>query len=194
VFAAVPPEATREATWNVVDGFLRTWTPDVVDAGSLLVVPTVRLDLAARFASLEGGPLEGVPDIRLERFEERIRFARSERGASLTGESVVLHRVGLHPELVFDRPFLLALRRVGAPKPDLLRWIGNDALLERWSPPKIESANAATKAVLAARWTLDPEATFRACILRERDLGMFVSDDLGFARPDGTRGPAGQRR
>jgi hypothetical protein len=164
-----------------VDQLLRTWVPDTVDPGSKVVVPTIRFDLARRFAGLEGGELEGVPGSRLARFESRVRFELSERGASVAAESVVVFTLGLHPEVVFDRPFLVALRRVGAPQPYLLLWVGNDTLLERWAPRATEPADPKTLAALVGRWTIDAEATIDANVLRARDLGLLDLTELGFA-------------
>lgn len=181
VLAQLKPGATLAATWAAVDEVLRTWTADTVDPGSRLVVPTIRLDLAYRFAGLEGGALEGVADTRLARFQSRARFELSERGASVAAESVVICSLGLHAAAVFDRPFLVAMRRVGAPHPYLLLWVGNDAILERWAPRATEAADPKTLASLVGRWAVDTEATIDATTLRERDLGVLYLTDLGFA-------------
>ena len=181
VLARLPPAATLAATWAAVDELLRTWVSDTVDPGSNLVVPTIRLDLRHRFSSLEGGALEGAAGSRLGRFQSRVKFELTERGASVAAESVVICTLGLHPQLVFDRPFLVALRRVGAPQPYLLLWVGNDALLERWTPPVTQAPDPKTLAELVGRWTIDPDATGDASSLRKRERGVIRWTELGFA-------------
>lgn len=181
VLARLPPAATLAATWAAVDELLRTWVSDTVDPGSNLVVPTIRLDLRHRFSSLEGGALEGAAGSRLGRFQSRVKFELTERGASVAAESVVICSVGLNSEAVFDSPFLVALRRIGAPQPYLLLWVGNDALLERWTPRVTEPADPTTLAALGGRWTIDADPTIDATTLREWALGVIHPDELGFA-------------
>ena len=184
VLAALAPKETLEATWGAVDQILRTWKQDSVDAGSRFLVPTIRLDERARFSALEGAALSGVKDSQLGRFEEHVRFRLSESGASLAAEAVIVLSLGIHPDLVFDRPFLLALRRVGAPHPYFLLWVGNDALLERHEPLRGSPLDAATLDRLRGTWVTDRKASAVASVLRALDLGIESLDSFGFAPGD----------
>ncbi|HVG92894.1 MAG TPA: hypothetical protein VND21_00485, partial [Planctomycetota bacterium] len=181
VLAALAPKETLEATWGAVDRILRTWKKDSVDAGSRFLVPTIRLDEQARFSALEGSALSGVKDSKLLRFEERVRFRLSETGASLAAEAVIVASLGIHPDLVFDRPFLVALRRVGAPHPYFLLWVGNDALLERYEPLRGAPLDAATLDRLRGTWVTDAKASAVASALRALELGLESLDSFGFA-------------
>jgi hypothetical protein len=189
VLAELEPKATLEATWAAVAVMLKTWTPDTVDPGSRMVVPTIRLDADQRFSAFEGAPIKNVVDSELRSFQERVRFRLSERGASLGAESTIVCSFGIHPELVFDRPFLVALRRASEIEPYFLLWVGNDALLERFAVPKVEPIDAETLKPLVGRWELDVEPSRDATTLREYALGIEPLKTLGFA-PDAKPSPA----
>jgi hypothetical protein len=179
VLARLEPRATLEETWAAVEEHQRAWTADTVDPGSLLVVPTVRLDADASFANLEGVPIEGLPGGRLRSFRQALRFRLSERGAEVRAASDVVLSLGIHPDLVFDAPFLVALRRVDRP-PYLLLWVGNDALLERAVAPEPAPADAATIEGMVGGWILDSAATERASILDGYRSIEGSLEELGF--------------
>ena len=186
VLARLEPKATLEATWAAVAEILRTWRADSVEPGSTFAVPTIRLDAEQEFSEFLGAPLAGVENSYLRGFHERVRFVLSERGASIRAEAAVVLSLGIHPDLVFDKPFLVALRRADAPTPYFLLWVGNDALLERLVPPVGMPLDRESLEPYVGRWAIDPEASREASILRMFSLWSDADRaELGF--PPGSR-------
>jgi hypothetical protein len=203
VLAEIEPRATLEATWDLVDETMRASVEDSVDSGSLLVVPTVRAVADARFTAFEGAPIVGMPGSSLRAFRQRVQLDLTERGASVRAAAAFVATAGIHPDLVFDRPFLVALRRAKAAKPYLLAWVGNDSWLER---VRVESLDAAAIRPYVGAWELDVERTIDASIRRYVSLGLVRPAELGFpedahptteqlvARAKAKRAESGERR
>ena len=70
-------------------------------------------------------------DYRIREARQDIRFQLTERGAVLESSAGMTTAPVASGDIVFDRPFLLALIEEGAPQPYFLLWIANAELLAR---------------------------------------------------------------
>ncbi|MEJ0000438.1 MAG: hypothetical protein WDO13_15525 [Verrucomicrobiota bacterium] len=107
-----------------------------------LAVPKLNFDLRGHFPELEHlvlkpGPHAKVHDLETSNVEQLVRFQLSERGAVLksegtiqmVGTALILNPPPVH-RLVFDKPFLILMKRKDAPRAYLALWVGNASLLE----------------------------------------------------------------
>ena len=107
----------------------------------ILEIPKLNFDLRNDFSELEGltlqpGPKAHVKSGTLSKVEQLIRFQLNEKGAVLKSEAVMV-TVGSAPllnppkihDMVFDRPFLILMKRANSDKPYFAMWIGNASLL-----------------------------------------------------------------
>jgi hypothetical protein len=102
--------------------------------GAELVIPKIDFATTTTFSELLGAPLlDFPPGARIKDARQRNEFTLSERGARLVSAVVIANSCSAPAprrtlRLVFDRPFLLAMRRTGATRPYFLAWFGNDDL------------------------------------------------------------------
>lgn len=140
ILAKVPPGETLAATLAAV--VQRTKQPSKergspqLEDGESLAVPIVDLNVERRYAELEGrrfaNPLH--KDLFLDVALQAIRFRLDENGARVESSA----DLGLKSdyskrqprEFVFDRPFLVCLKRSTSEQPYLAIWIENEELLE----------------------------------------------------------------
>lgn len=148
--ASVP--ATLEDGWRAMAAVLSKGRNIQLDVSPDLVIPRIRLDVEKSFDSLLGAQVEG--SSRLAVAYQRTQFSLDERGARLDSEAAFA--CAIVPKAVYDRPFLLALRRQGATRPYLLLWIANDDLLDKAEAKPLEKA---TLAPYLGSWTFDSEKT-----------------------------------
>jgi len=127
ILAKVKPLATLDATINAVAK--RAQRPYNDKRARLqddedMIVPIINLDIESRFAGLEA------PGWRARQV---IRFRLDESGAKL--ESFAYYDglgIGGNPrEFVFDKPFLVYLKRRDSDNPYFVMWIENAEVLER---------------------------------------------------------------
>ncbi len=126
-FAAVIERATRERPQRGSRCF---------EPGESLVVPIVSLKVSHEYEELLGKRLRN-PMLRglfIDAAQQRIVFRLDETGARLASDAYLGLKSALSREeprrFVFDRPFLLYIRRTGSEKPYLVLWIENAELLE----------------------------------------------------------------
>jgi hypothetical protein len=102
--------------------------------GDQLWIPVLSLDIEHRFRELEGGERrfgnERVRGLFLATAAQTLRFRLDANGVELASSG----RVGLAKgrptqHYVFDRPFLLCVRKRGAKQPFLVMWIENSGLM-----------------------------------------------------------------
>ncbi|MCU0723419.1 MAG: hypothetical protein MUC63_07370 [Planctomycetes bacterium] len=110
--------------------------PEPMAFEDMLRIPRIRFDLTKDFEDLRGnlvlpGPV--AKDIPLLQTLQNIRFSLDEKGAELRSEARVSFGCGAPARgkrvLVFDKPFLLAMKRTGSPVPYFALWVDNAELL-----------------------------------------------------------------
>ncbi len=141
ILAKIKPEQTLGATLASVcerikrrDG-LQEDSPTKLKREESLVVPIVDLNVQRKYTELEGRPLTNPKwsKIYLAIAEQGIRFRLDEDGARLESTALVVTQslAGEKPaQYIFDKPFLLYLKRKSRDQPYLSMWIETPEVLK----------------------------------------------------------------
>ena len=134
VLAKTAPGATLGETIRGVLARMRSGVTDQPSLSDTLRVPMLNIDIKRRYTEFEQRSFVVVSQPatsgRLVAAIQRIRFQLDETGARLQSEAVTV--AGLPQEkrlLIFDRPFLIMLKRVDSDTPYFAMWIANPELL-----------------------------------------------------------------
>jgi len=110
--------------------------PAPMRSSDVLRIPRIDFDLVKRFGELVGkrvllGNVE--TDIRVFEAVQSVRFSLDEKGLELKSEAQVSFGCGARGpgkwRLVFDKPFLLFLRKAGTDLPYFAVWVGHPEIL-----------------------------------------------------------------
>jgi hypothetical protein len=117
-------------------------------ANDVLLVPEVLLQLSHHFAELEGrdflnAKLKGE---QLGLAQQDILFRLDRSGAELKSESKLAATHSVSTRFVFDRPFLIFMRKRGLHEPYLALWVDNVQLLSAFQKASEAQRNAAPNA------------------------------------------------
>jgi len=117
ILAKVVPAATLEQTVRMVQARLGAAPPKAMVRRSNLRIPVLDFDIMKRYAGLldRGWGLQ------------QVRFKLDETGAILKSQGI--GATARSQDLIFDRPFLVMLQRVGAANPYFALWVANAELL-----------------------------------------------------------------
>lgn len=132
ILAKVRPMSTLMKTVRMVEGRMNAGTPSEMTHSSDLYVPVLDFDVLRRYRELEmrtitaGRP--GLKGAHIASALQTIRFRLDETGAVLKSESILLRSIA-RTNMVFDKPFLIMLKRRNARNPYLALWVGNPELL-----------------------------------------------------------------
>jgi hypothetical protein len=132
ILAKVPAETTLQST---VESVLARSNPDErLPAPDELRIPLMNFAVDHRFASIEGrearGPERNLGPIMLA--GQGIRFRMDERGVVLETDAMIAAGSDMAqepPVCIFDKPFLLMLKRRGDHPPYFAFWVDNAELL-----------------------------------------------------------------
>lgn len=139
VLAVVPRHDILAATLAELESKMRAWS-----AGSqlefgprdVLLVPNMSWRITHHFRELEGREKlllnRGFDGLWLETAMQTIEFTLDRGGAELASEGKVLFEP-IPRHYVFDRPFLVCLKKRGAEQPFFVLWVENAELLTRFS-------------------------------------------------------------
>lgn len=142
ILAQTQPKATFKETLDDVQERVRgkAASPTPLQATDRCLVPCVRVALDRVYDEILG---RKVLNKKLEGFVVRearqtLRFGLDEKGATLKSEAELrIYKNGRTPRrIVFDRPFLLYLERVGAENPYLAIWFENPNLFLKAETPE----------------------------------------------------------
>ena len=103
-----------------------------------LLIPVIDFDVVRRYSELEGCAVTSVAEGVSQRLDvaiQTIRFRLDERGASIYSEAIAAGGTP-PPPLLFDKPFLIYLKRRSARNPYFAAWIANTELLVCSPPPQ----------------------------------------------------------
>lgn len=132
ILAKIPPEPTLAEMVDVVEQRIRKAKPKRMAQMEDLRVPVLNFDILRQYSELCGHPIR-TADKRFDGTSiffaaQSIRFRLDETGAVLKSEAIMY--AGLTPRtLVFDKPFLILLKRRDAEKPYFGLWVANAELL-----------------------------------------------------------------
>jgi hypothetical protein len=114
--------------------------PVTPGSGDTLAVPKLNFDLRGDFPALEGlvllpSPAAHVKNLKTKSVKQLVRFQLNEKGAILKSEAVITMRTSIVFErrephvMIFDRPFLILMKRQNSDHPYFALWVGNASLL-----------------------------------------------------------------
>ena len=139
VLAMMKPPATLAEAIAWVEKSTAAGEPTGFMGGETLLVPEVAMGIVHHFTELEGMDKvflnEALRDDFVAVARQSIRFRLDRGGAELRAEAEFLPAAAaVHLraplQLLFDRPFLLLMRKRGSPRPYFAVWIDNVELLE----------------------------------------------------------------
>ena len=110
---------------------------DGLGPNDVLLVPDVVWRITHRFTELEGRKFANAKlnGRRIDVAQQDIQFSLNRGGAELKSEAK-LFVAPVPTYYVFDRPFILYMKKRGAKTPYFVMWIENAELLNKWKPDK----------------------------------------------------------
>lgn len=146
ILAKISAESTLAETWGVVEERIANPNPahhrQVLQQNETLQIPILDFSIRRHFQELEM-PIHGFRDpARIAFAVQEIRLRLDETGADFmsAGEVGVIGEFGgesFNPDrirkLIFDKPFLIALKEPTADYPYFLGWIANTELMEKFT-------------------------------------------------------------
>jgi hypothetical protein len=136
--AITEPKGTLAATLASVEDKLRQPRQGFkgLYPNDVLLVPDLDWRITHRFVELEGRPFlnTGLEGQRIDVAEQDILFRLHRTGAELKSEAK-MHMLGeiKRTEYLFDRPFLICMRKRGDERPYFVMWVDNAELLENFA-------------------------------------------------------------
>jgi hypothetical protein len=140
VLAKVTPGATLQATIATVLKRMNSGAGIPAKERDKLSIPKLNYDLRTDFPELEGlhlkpGPNTPTKELVISKAEQLVRFQLNEKGAVLKSEAVMVVTdsaiaipLDTH-EMIFDKPFLILMKRADSAQPYFAMWVGNASLL-----------------------------------------------------------------
>ncbi len=139
VLAVIEPKETLEQTLEYLNdkiaGFSREEFLHQFGINDVLLVPNILWRITHHFKELEGKYLanKGYEDLYIRLALQMIHFRLDRSGAELKSEAKLY--AAPEPRLfVFDKPFLIYLKKRGARHPFFVMWVDNAELLSKPSP------------------------------------------------------------
>jgi hypothetical protein len=143
ILAKVPPLSTRNPTGpsfsGTIDAVLARAAPRQAippETDDDLAIPKFNFNLHRDFSELEGLILNPSPAAKIKsklvlvKAEQLVRFQLNEKGAVLKSEALVAEAGGAPPHImIFNKPFLILMKRADSPQPYFAMWVGNASLL-----------------------------------------------------------------
>lgn len=131
ILAKTSPEKTLQETISRVLPSLNSTGTWGLDERDKVDIPKINFDLTKHFKEFENQP---VPGGRLNTVAENVLFRLDENGAQLKVFATITGTLAVAAnaqplQLIFDKPFLVLLKRESSPRPYFAMWIGNPKLM-----------------------------------------------------------------
>jgi hypothetical protein len=132
ILAKIPPETTLAETISAVEKRIQEAKPTKMERMADLVVPVLNFDIFREYPELYHHPIctadKRIDGTSIVFAAQTVRFRLDERGAVLKSEGIMAG-AKVERNLVFDKPFLILLKRREAKRPYFALWVGNAELL-----------------------------------------------------------------
>jgi hypothetical protein len=143
ILAMVTPESTLRETLSAIDEKINKNGKKYhhgLGPNDVLIVPDIMWRISHRFAQLENREFTNanMKGQRLDVAQQDIQFCLNRSGAELKAEDKIL-MLPIPTYYVFDRPFLLQMKKRGAQMPYFVMWVENAELINKWQPAKSDS-------------------------------------------------------
>lgn len=140
ILAKVTPSATLAGTIYDVTRRIAQGVPEPASKRDQLAVPKINFDLRGSFPPLLGLRLQPSPAAKIQsplvisEVKQLVRFQLNEKGAILKSEAVIAMATAIMEPvkprtMIFDKPFLILMKRAKADQPYFALWVGNPTLL-----------------------------------------------------------------
>ena len=141
ILAKIPPQATLSETIRAVEKRIHLAKPEKMVEMEHLYIPVLNFDVLREYSELYEHPIhtanENINGTSIIFAAQSIRFRLDERGAILKSEGLAASGLSKR-NLVFDKPFLILLKRREAKAPYFALWVGNAELLVPQSKKSVE--------------------------------------------------------
>ncbi len=136
ILAKIAPGKTLQTTIDSVLPAVKADTYWGVGDHDELAIPKLDFDLMKEFTELEGPYL--TPSVQIDKIAENIIFKLNETGVKLTSFTTISATLGWAGSnqpppppchFIFNKPFLILLKRESSPRPYFALWVGNPTLL-----------------------------------------------------------------
>jgi len=108
------------------------------ELNDILLVPELNVSVTHRFRELEGNNKRvqnsKCRDYWIEIASQTVRFKLDRSGTELDSWASILKCRGMARAFIFDRPFLIIMKKRTATRPFLVMWIETPELLTPWNP------------------------------------------------------------
>jgi len=139
VLAVVEPKLTLMKTLEYVENEIDKDIEQYMGIGpnDVLLVPDIIWHITHRFTELEEQEFTNkkLRGQSIDIAQQDIQFRLTRSGAELKSEAKT-YMMPIPTYYVFDRPFLLYMKKRGAKMPYFVMWIGNAELLNKWQQPE----------------------------------------------------------
>jgi len=135
ILARIEPKASLAETLADLNATLVEPTSSSFLKGEVLLIPNMHWKVLHHFGELEGAEKllqnEGHTDHWLEELQQRIELRLDKSGAELQSESrgFMMKSAGGGRRFVFDRPFLIVMKKRDTERPFFVMWVENAELL-----------------------------------------------------------------
>lgn len=136
LLARMAPAESLEASWKRVTDWMAQSEARPPSHDAILRIPNLHFDLTHSYSEFQEAHFTtpGFESFQVLQAMQSVLFRLDEKGALLESEAVMSGGLAM-PErkdlLVFDRPFLLALRGSGRAEPYFLLWVANPDLMPK---------------------------------------------------------------
>jgi len=133
ILAKIAPGKTLNETIQMVDERIRAGHREGFEDEDTLAVPKFNFDITRSYNEIENIPVAvrnpKAKGASIASAKQNIRFQMDEKGVVLKSEAHFAASLGIHKHLIFNKPFLVMLKRTDAKVPYFAMWVDNPELL-----------------------------------------------------------------
>jgi hypothetical protein len=137
ILACIPRKGTIQATLKDLEQKIAEGRPEEYERrlGSIstLLVPNLNWEISHHFAELEGADKQLLnakfKGLWIDKALQTIDFRLDRSGVELQSEAALAAKSAAEPRFIFDRPFLIVVKKRGAERPFFVMWVDNAELL-----------------------------------------------------------------
>ncbi|MBI5804838.1 hypothetical protein HZA73_02200 [candidate division TA06 bacterium] len=141
ILAKLKPGKSLKTTLEKIENNIRSHKISILKDKEVLKIPYVYFDINHSFSQLIDLAIlnKGWNGYYISKAHQKLRFQLNETGALMTSEAKLkLYTLGIPIEpvrprkFIFDKPFLIMMRKKGSQWPYFAMWVGNTELLGKY--------------------------------------------------------------
>lgn len=134
IVSTLPPKETLLESYNDIAIYLNNSFYDILKNESL-IIPKINLNISHNYSSLEGKTLKNkqFTEYHIRKAFQKIQFELSEKGAKIESKALLeLPKCeGIPRKMLFNKPFLLFMKKIKAKHPYFMIYVDNDEILKK---------------------------------------------------------------